>query len=292
MHPLPVDEIGQRLRASGGAIDRRSHRDLAGAIDRMLRNGTLVAVLPAVYCDPSDAERTEVRIRAAALWAGPDAVFAGLSAARLTFWPDCVLTTITIALPTLTKVSRPGFTIERRRVPSIELVDLDGLRATQPSLTAVDLACTPAGGEAIDRALRSRTATLAQMWSALARHPNRPGNPQRRALLIDSADQPWSEAERLLHRLLRESGLIGWSTNVWVPATGNRYCVDVLFATAALIVEVDGWEVHGSRSAFEDDRRRRNHLVIEGYRVLNVTWHQLVDDRDWVLDCLRAALFR
>jgi very-short-patch-repair endonuclease len=287
-----VDEVGQRLRASGGAIDRRSHRDLAGAIDRRLRTGELVALLPGVYCAPADAARTEIRLRAAALWAGPDAVFTGLTAARLTFWPDCPLTTITIALPALTKVSRPGFTVERRRVPSTELVDLDGFRATQPSVTAVDLACTPTGGEVVDRALRSRTATLAQMWSSLANHPNRPGNPQRRALLNDSADQPWSEAERLLHRLLRQSGVLGWSTNVWVTAAGNRYCVDVLFGAAALIVEVDGWEVHGSRSAFEDDRRRRNHLVLEGYRVLNVTWRQLVDDRDWVRDCLRAALFR
>jgi very-short-patch-repair endonuclease len=287
-----VDEIARRLRAGGGAIDRRSHPDLAGAFDRRLRTGELVALLPGVYCPPAAGARTEVRLRAAALWAGPDAVFTGLTAARLTFWPDCALATITIALPGLTKVSRPGFSIERRRVPSTDLVDLGGLRATQPSLTAVDLACTPAGGEAIDRALRSRTATLAQMWSALARHPNRPGNPQRRALLKNSADQPWSEAERVLHRLLRGSGLIGWSTNVWVTATGSRYCVDVLFAAAALIVEVDGWGVHGSRSAFEDDRRRRNHLVVEGYRVLNLTWRQLVDDPDWVLDCLRAALVR
>lgn len=287
-----MDEVERRLRLGGGAIDRRSHPDLAGAIDRRLRTGELVALLPGVYCSPVATARTDVRLRAAALWAGPDAVFTGLTAARLTFWPDCPLTTITIALPALTKVSRPGFIIERRRVSPTELIDLDGLRATQPSLTAVDLACTPAGGEAVDRALRSRTATLDQMWSALARHPKRPGNPQRRALLLDSADQPWSEAERVLHRLLRRSGLTGWSTNVWVTATGNRYCVDVLIAAAALVVEVDGWEVHGSRSAFEDDRRRRNHLVLEGYRVLNLTWRQLVDDPDWVIACLRAARFR
>jgi very-short-patch-repair endonuclease len=287
-----VDDVERRLRAGGGAIDRRSHPDLTGAIDRRLRTGELVALLPGIYCSSVATARTDVRLRAAALWAGPDAVFTGLTAARLTFWPDCPLATITLALPTMTKVSRPGFITERRHVPPTELVDLDGLRATQPSLTAVDLACTPAGGEAIDRALRSRTATLEQMWSALARHPNRPGNPQRRALLLDSADQPWSEAERVLHRLLRQSGLTGWSTNVWVTATGNRYCVDVLFAATALIVEVDGWEVHGSRSAFEDDRRRRNHLVLEGYRVLNLTWRQLVDDPDWVVACVRAALFR
>jgi len=32
--------------------------------------------------------------------------------------------------------------------------------------------------------------------------------------------------------------------------------------------------------------------VLAGYRVLNLTWRQLVDDPDWVLDCVRTALRR
>jgi len=128
------------------------------------------------------------------------------------------------------------------------VVERANVRATVPSVTAVDLACTADGGEAIDRALRSRTATLDQMWGVLARHRYRRGNRQRAALLHDSADQPWSEAERLLHRLLRAAGLAKWSTNAWVTTGENRYCVDILFDAAGLVLEVDGWETHGSRS--------------------------------------------
>ena len=288
-----MDEIGGRLRRGGGVIARRSNRDVAGRLDRMLRAGTLTAILPAIYCVSGELADPAIRLRAAGLWAGPDAVMIGHAAARLTFWPDCPVSTITIAVPGHAKSSRPGFAVERRRVPPTDILELGGsLRATVPSVTAVDLACTVDGGEAIDRALRTRTATLEQMWSVLARHPYRPGNRHRAALLQDSADQPWSEAERLLHRLLRAAGLVNWSTNAWLTAGDHRYCVDVLFTERSLILEVDGWETHGSRSAFEDDRRRRNHLVLAGYRVLNLTWHQLVGDPDWVLDCVRTALIR
>jgi very-short-patch-repair endonuclease len=287
-----VDEIGIRLRRGGGVIDRRSNRDISGRLDRMLRGGTLTAILPAIYCTPDERGSPMVRLRAAALWAGPDAVMTGHAAARLTFWPECPLVTITVALPGQAKQSRPGFVIERRRLPPTDVVERANVRATVPSVTAVDLACTADGGEAIDRALRSRTATLDQMWGVLARHRYRRGNRQRAALLHDSADQPWSEAERLLHRLLRAAGFAKWSTNAWVTTGENRYCVDILFDAAGLVLEVDGWETHGSRSAFEDDRRRRNHLVLAGYRVLNLTWHQLVEDPAWVVECVRTALMR
>lgn len=151
-------------------------------------------MLPAIYSRPADAQHVEVRIRATALWAGPDATYAGRTAARLTFWPECPLKSITVALPGRGKRSRPGFVVEQRRLSPVEVVELGKIRATTPSVTAVDLACTSDGGEIVDRALRSRTATLEQMWDVLGRDPYRPGNEQRAALLRDSRDEPWSEA--------------------------------------------------------------------------------------------------
>jgi very-short-patch-repair endonuclease len=287
-----MDEIGIRLRRGGGVIDRRSNGDVAGRLDRMIRVGTLTAILPAIYCVSAEIGDPMVRLQAAALWSGPDAVMTGHAAARLTFWPDCPVSTITIAVSGQAKSSRPGYLVERRRIPSTHVIQRGIVRATVPSVTAVDLASTADGGEAIDRALRTRTATLDQMCAVLEGGRYRRGNKQRAALLEDSRDQPWSEAERLLHQMLRAAGFAKWSTNVWVTAGNDRYCVDVLFDRSALVLEVDGWETHGSRPAFEDDRRRRNHLVLAGYRVLNLTWRQLVGDPEWVLDCVRNALTR
>jgi hypothetical protein len=64
----------------------------------------------------------------------------------------------------------------------------------------VDL-CAAFGGDAIDQALRTRAVTLATPivpWSS----PGRKGNRSKRELLLDSRAEPWSQAERLFHRLL------------------------------------------------------------------------------------------
>jgi very-short-patch-repair endonuclease len=53
--------------------------------------------------------------------------------------------------------------------------------------------------------------------------------------------------------------------------------VDVFWRSESLIVEVDGYEYHSNRQAFESDRARDAALVAGGYRVIRVTWRQLVD---------------
>jgi very-short-patch-repair endonuclease len=289
-----VKELQARLRSGGGAIKRKEHRDLSGHIDRMLRKAELVALLPGVYCAAGDVTNDFVRLRAACLWAGPDAVLTGYCAAKLTFWPGCRLERITLALPSQSKRSQPGFEVEFRRIPDWLTRQRHRATVTAPALTAVDLAGGVEGGNGIDRALLSGQASLAEMWDALRDQPHRRGNSERARLLLDSRDQPWSAAERLQHQLLRAAGISGWRANGWVPVPtpSGGYCVDVLFRREALVVEIDGWESHGTRAAFETDRRRRNELVLAGYRVLNFTWRQLVDEPDWVIGCIRRALSR
>jgi very-short-patch-repair endonuclease len=57
-----------------------------------------------------------------------------------------------------------------------------------------------------------------------------------------------------------------------------------------LIVEVDGFAFHSSRSSFERDRRRDAHLIAHGYRVIRVTWRQLTREPDAVVALLARAL--
>jgi very-short-patch-repair endonuclease len=56
----------------------------------------------------------------------------------------------------------------------------------------------------------------------------------------------------------------------------NRtYEADCLWREQRLIVELDGHEAHGTRSAFEGDRERDRNLQAEGWRVIRITWRQL-----------------
>ena len=282
-----MDDIEARLVAAGGVLDRRRNRDVSGRIDRLLRTGRLVPVLPGVYCLPEGVTSPLLLLRAATVWAGPDAVLTGWAAAKVTFWPTCPMSRVTLAVPASSGLRSAGLIeVVRRRVPPTLIWRRSGLACTAASLTAVDLADTDRGGEAIDQALRSRMATIDQMWSVLRELPQRRGNQLRARLLVDSRDSPWSEAEREGHRLLRRAGIRGWRTNVAV----GRYWVDILFDRERVIVEIDGWETHGTRQAFEDDRRRRNELELAGYTVLNFTWAQLVDDPGWVVSCIQLAL--
>jgi hypothetical protein len=219
-----VHEVESRLRSGDGVLVRGQNADIAGTLDRWLRTGRLRAIHHGVYCHPEQITDVDVRIRAAAAWAGPMSVVTGPSAARLTFWPALVPADITLAQPTTCRRARPGIRFERRSVPPELVVRRRSVAVTHPCLTAVDMAVGEKGGAAIDQALRTRAATLAQMWEALRLTPNRPGNELRRQLLEDSLDQPWSEAEREAHRQLRRpESKAGWPTLVSWTTTSTSF---------------------------------------------------------------------
>jgi very-short-patch-repair endonuclease len=43
-------------------------------------------------------------------------------------------------------------------------------------------------------------------------------------------------------------------------------------------VEIDGWRYHGTRQAFERDRRKDAALQAAGYRVVRITYRRLRDE--------------
>ena len=51
--------------------------------------------------------------------------------------------------------------------------------------------------------------------------------------------------------------------------------VDALWPAAKLVVELDSWEHHAHRAAFERDRARDLKLLIAGYRTIRVTHRRL-----------------
>jgi very-short-patch-repair endonuclease len=168
-------------------------------------------------------------------------------------------------------------------------VERRGVRFTSPALTALDL-CDELGGDGIDTALRTRAATLNGMRAAIESTRGRAGNHHRRRLLLDSRDEPWSAAERLIHRLLRAAGITGWRANLAVPTLGSIYYLDVGFERQMLAVEIDGRLHETDRGTFESDRWRQNQLVLQGWRVLRFTWSMLTQHPELVIQAIRQAL--
>jgi very-short-patch-repair endonuclease len=68
------------------------------------------------------------------------------------------------------------------------------------------------------------------------------------------------------------------------------YVVDALWRHAKLIVELDSWEHHRSRTAFEEDRRRDAALQLAGYTVLRITWRRFENEPEEVARTLRPRV--
>jgi very-short-patch-repair endonuclease len=66
--------------------------------------------------------------------------------------------------------------------------------------------------------------------------------------------------------------------------------VDALWPPAKLVVELDSWEHHGDRAAFERDRARDPKLLLAGYRTIRVTHRRLDREANAVAAELRALL--
>jgi very-short-patch-repair endonuclease len=56
------------------------------------------------------------------------------------------------------------------------------------------------------------------------------------------------------------------------------------------VVELDGWEGHGTRTAFRDDRARDRRLRVVGYGVTRIPWSALDDEPEAVASDLRSLL--
>jgi very-short-patch-repair endonuclease len=247
----------------------------------------LVAVLPGVYTAAGRAQERAVRVLALGA-RQPDAVLVGRTAAQLSFWPGLSGDVVSYALGHKCR-AQPGFDAQRRTVVAELVGECGPVRLTVPALTALDL-CDELGGDGIDQALRTRSATLAGMHPAFELSPGRRGNRDRRMLLLDSRDEPWSAAERLCHRLLRGARISGWKSNWPVSIAGSRYYLDVAFPALRIVLEIDGRLHERDEDVFENDRRRQNALVLDGWLVLRFTWRVLTEHPDQVLEAVRLAL--
>lgn len=111
--------------------------------------------------------------------------------------------------------------------------------------------------------------------------------PVRRLLVeLGAPVEGRSPLEIRFAEFLREHGIPAPAQNVLV--LGHE--VDALWPAAKLVVELDSWEHHGHRAAFERDRTRDPKLLLAGYRTIRVTHRRLNDEPTQLAAELRALL--
>jgi very-short-patch-repair endonuclease len=220
-------------------------------------------------------------VRAACLATADVAAASGLTAGRL--WglrlprPEQVeLTT-----PPGRQVRLAGVRHHRRSdLSPVDLTGCRGIPTTNPARTLVDTSgeVPPAAlGVVVDDALRRRLVTLGDLRACHQRVDTGPG---RRALIAMRAvlaerqvgyDPGGSDRELAVSRILRRAGLPPPVPQFRVRIGSRTYILDYAYPRESVTLEFDGWDVHGTFSAFHADRQRARALVAVGWRLVLVT---------------------
>lgn len=164
-----------------------------------------------------------------------------------------------------------------------------GIPVTSPARTLLDVATQVTQRDlnrAVEEARVHRLVTDSSLDEQFKRYPGHRGTAALRGAIQPEPALTRSEAERRLRELIRAARLPGPRINARV----GRYEVDFLWTEQRLVVEVDGYAFHSSRHAFERDRRRDAELGAQGFRVIRVTWRQIVDEPEAVIATLAVAL--
>ena len=264
--------------------DHALHRS---RIHRLARAGELVRVLPGTYVPVSAVGDRRTRLAAACAWA-PHACLWGSSALDASSGClDPFGRGERIQLAGTPRHPQAGIDWYAAVVPDRFITSVGGLRFARPVVAAAALAASD-GGVAIDRLLMRDPSAWEDLPAVSDWFERRAGNGARRPVLAEARQRPWSGLERELHRLLRRARIAGWRANAEVTTVLGRCVTDVLFDAEPLVVEVDSWEYHASREAFELDRRRQNGLMLSGYRVLRFTAPMITGEPAQVIGAIRA----
>lgn len=262
-----------------------------GAINHRVARGRLHRVHRRVYLAGHPTAPPLARELAAILACGPDAVLSHRSAAYLWGMLRSSGDDVDVIISGRDG-RRPGMRVHRvRRLEARDRTIREGVPVTTPTRTLLDLADAVPTRE-LERAFEEshvrRLVDRRRLEALLARAPGRHGAAVLRALLGREAGPSLtrSEAEARMLALVRAARLPRPRINARVK--GRE--VDLLWDAQRLVVEVDGYAYHSSRSAFERDHLRDAELGAAGFRVMRVTWRLLVDQPEAVVARLAAAL--
>jgi very-short-patch-repair endonuclease len=177
-----------------------------------------------------------------------------------------------------------------------ESEDFPGIPVTSVPRTILDNA---ASGDAdlvesmLRQAERRRLYDRLSLPDLLDRYPHRRGSRLVRLALDRVAEAPGyteSPLEEVFLPFLRAHGLPVPRLNEWIALGEKRYRVDCRWPGTREIVELDGWETHGTRAAFRDDRERDRRLRVAGYGLTRIAWSQLEHEPAEVAADLRVLL--
>jgi very-short-patch-repair endonuclease len=184
--------------------------------------------------------------------------------------------------------NRPGIRIHQAALHPRDITRRHGIPTTSAARTILDLAASDSleAERALNEARIARLVSDRSLNEQFSRYPRHKGTAALKEATRTEPAFTRSEAERRALELIRRAGLPAPEVNQRVEG----YEVDLVWRQERVIVEIDGYAFHSTRSSFEQDRRRDQRLITAGWRVVRVTWRQLTERPEAVAVMLATAL--
>jgi very-short-patch-repair endonuclease len=249
---------------------------------------------PGVYAVGHRVIPREGRWIAAVLAAGPGAVLSHWSAAALWMIRPNSRSIIDVTTPRKNR-SWKGIRRHHSPLPADERTLKEGIPVTTVPRTILDLAATEST-DTVENLLREseylRLTDRLSLPDLLQRYPGKRGTRKLSIALDRLKEEPEgrkrSKLEERFAPFLRQHHLSLPRFNDWIVLGDKRFQVDCYWPEVRQIVELDGWQGHGTKSAFREDRARDRRLIAAGYSVAHITWNQLDDEPEAVASYRRV----
>lgn len=292
---LPLAPLFDLAGASGG-IATRDDLDRLGVTRHqragLLQTGVLRRVTPRVYLVGHQRLTWSTSLLVAQAQAGPRAQISHAAAGSSWSCPSIGQGAVEVTIPRSSR--RPHRTLGRvhlrRDLDPDDVRIVGGLRLTSPVRTLFDLS-TRIGPVLLDECLqdlcRRGLTNVDEVADHLAgwRGPGRAGVARIEALLDGVVRLPdtesWLEARFL--RLMADHGIPMPRTQVVIEVDGHRYRVDTLWDDVRLVVELNGYATHATRSETSADAERAARLGTVGLEVVTFTHDQVVGRPQFVV---------
>ncbi len=149
-----------------------------------------------------------------------------------------------------------------------------GLRVTSPARTLLDMALSMPGKalkRRVNEARRARILTVADVADVIERFPHHPGASRLRPLLTVRGGPTRSEWEDAFPAFCKQYGLPEPVLSTWVAG----YEADAVFPEERIVVELDSWDFHRDKDAFETDRDRDVDRLVARFLTVRITWERI-----------------
>jgi hypothetical protein len=257
------------------------------AIEWRAKQGRLIRVHAGVYAVGHVPTLPLDRAFGAVLACGPEAVLSHSSAGSV--WGIERLWQMPFEVTHANTRRRAGIRAHQAALAPEDLTRHHDVPVTSPARTLLDLAPRLSARQlerATDDLRVGGFMRLERLGEVVERYRRHPGASALGRVLESPHGPTRSDWELAFIDFIKRHDL----PTPLINAKVGPYEVDALFPAERVIVELDSWKHHQTRTSFRNDRRRDGLTLSWGYVTIRITWERLEDEPEREAEQLKAIL--